>query len=455
MKIVVVGINHAGTSAIRTLLEQNPNHEVVAIDRNDNISFLGCGIALSVAGVVKDTNDLFYSNPEELKSMGASVFMNTDVITIDQKLKQVHTVDLLTKKEVIHQYEKLIYAAGSWPIDLCSSKSNLENVEFCKLYQHAQRLIAKADDESIKTVTIVGAGYIGMELVEAYHLKGKEVHLVDLSERVLANYVDKEVSDVIESKLKESNIHLHLATSVTGYEGIDKVNQVITSKGSHQSDLVIECVGFKPNHELLSNVEKIKNGSIIVNKYCQTSDHDVYALGDVAAFYDAATKTHRQIALATNAVKSGIVTACNINGINQISLDSVCGTSALCVFGKHIASSGINEIQAQKFGLKVKSMVYTDNDRCEFMGMDKDNLVTIKIVYEEDTFRLVGAQIISNDKKDHSECIFALSLAIQQELTLFKLALTDFYFLPHLNKPFNFILSAILKTLGLKYFDKK
>lgn len=454
MKIVVIGINHAGTSAIRTLLEQNPEHDVVALDRNDNISFLGCGIALTVSGVVKNTDDLFYSNPIALKKMGATIFMNQDVKNIDRKNKVVHSIDLKTNTKHEYKYDKLIYAAGSWPINSRAENRNLKNIEICKLYQHALYLIEKANDPSIKSVTIIGAGYIGIELAEAYQLKGKEVHVVDFQTRVLANYVDKEISKSIEESLKEHGIKLHLGQGVVGYEGKTHVTSVKTTKETFKTDLVIESIGFTPNHELLTGVKKNSKKAIIVDSACRTSDPNIYAIGDVAAFYDAATKKHRNIALATNAVKSGIVSACQINGMKQVKLESVVGTNALCVFNKKIASTGLSEEAATNiWKMKVKSCYYEDNDRPEFMNSFEK--VGIKIVYDEKTLRLVGAQILSTGNSNHSEWIMALGLAIQQGLNLLQVALSDVYFLPHLNKPFNFVLSSILKSLGFKYFNKK
>lgn len=454
MKIVVIGINHAGTSAIRTLLEQNPEHDVVALDRNDNISFLGCGIALTVSGVVKNTDDLFYSNPAALQQMGAKIMMNHDVKNIDRKNKIVHAIDLKTNTQHEHKYDKLIYAAGSWPINSKAVNRNLKNIEICKLYQHALFLIEKANDPSIKSVTIIGAGYIGIELAEAYHLKGKEVHVVDFQTRILANYVDKEISKSIEESLLENGIKLHLGQGVVAYEGTTHVTSVKTTTETFKTDLVIECIGFTPNHELLPDLKKTSKEAIIVDSACRTSDPDIYAIGDVAAFYDAASKQHRNIALATNAVKSGIVSACQINGLEQIKLESVVGTNALCVFNKKIASTGLSEDAAINiWKMKVKSCYYEDNDRPEFMNSFEK--VCIKIVYEEETLRLVGAQILSTGNSNHSEWIMALGLAIQQGLNLIQVALSDVYFLPHLNKPFNFVLSSILKSLGFKYFNKK
>lgn len=452
MKIIVIGINHAGTSAIRTLLSQNSSHEVLAFDRNNNISFLGCGIALTVGGVVKNTKDLFYSNPEELTRMGAKIHMNTDVKKIDKINKTVTVVDLTTNKESVHSYDKLIYAAGSWPIDLHIKNQNLKKVEICKLYQHALKLIEEAKDPSIKDVVVVGAGYIGIELVEAYHQKGKNVTLVDFQDRVLANYFDKEFTDELENNLKKAGIKVYLGQTVTEYVG-DATGKVVGLKtnklsGTIKADLVIQCVGFAPNTSLL-DVDKIKNGAIVVNEKVQTSDPNIYAIGDCVALYDAASKQHRHVALATNAVKTGIVAACQINGASFVTIPTIAGTNALCVFGLKYASTGLSEEAAKKFGLKVKSSSYFDNDRPEWMNTVQK--VRVKIVFEEETLRLVGAQILSYGDSNHTEWIFALALAIQQGLNLAQVALTDVYFLPHLNKPFNFVLSAILKSLGMKY----
>ncbi len=452
MRTIVIGVNHAGTSAIRTLLSQNPSADVVAFDRNDNISFLGCGIALTVGGVVKNTQDLFYSNPAELTKMGAKVFMKHDVKKIDRVSKTVYVEDLSNNKLTAWKYDKLIYAAGSWPIDRHVENQDLKNVEICKIYQHALKLIEKANDPTIKTVAVIGAGYIGIELVEAYHQKGKKVVLVDFAPRVLANYFDKEFSDVLENKLVSSGVSVYLGQGVTKYVGDSngKVTGLVTDKGNEiQADLVIQCLGFAPNHSLLPDLEKVQNGAIKVNEKVQTSDPDIYAIGDCAAIYDAATKQYRNIALATNAVKSGIVAASQINGAEYVQLKSIVGTNALCVFDHKFASTGVSEEAAKRFGLNVKSAFYEDNDRPEWMNTVEK--VGVKVVYEEDTLRLVGAQILSYGDANHTEWIFSLGLAIQQGLSLLDVAFTDVYFLPHLNKPFNFVLSAILKAIGMKY----
>ena len=453
-KVVVVGVNHAGTSAIRTLLAQNSEHEVVAFDRNDNISFLGCGIALSVSGVVQNVNDLFYSDCDELEKLGAEVHMHTEVTRIDTAAKSVTARDIRTDEEMVVSYDKLIYAAGSWPIDFNVENSGLDNIYVCKLFQHAATLIEKANEPGIESVAVIGAGYIGIELAEAYHLKGKKVTLVDLQDRVVPAYFDPEFTERLQADIRRSGINLQLGTRVTGYTPGDKgqVKQIVTDHGTFDADLVIQCVGFKPNTELLETAEKVPNGALVVDSRMQTSIPDVYAIGDTVAMYHAATKSHRHVALATNAVKGGVVAASQINGVDSVQVPSIVGTNAICVFDNMLASTGLSEAAARAEGMDVLSSYYVDNDRPEFMNEVEE--VGVKLVYERESLRLVGAQIGSYGKTPHTECIFYLSLAIQKGLTLTELAMTDVYFLPHFNKPFNFVISAILQALGLNYMKK-
>lgn len=185
----------------------------------------------------------------------------------------------------------------------------------------------------------------------------------------------------------------------------------------------------------------------------KSSIPDVYVIGDSAAIFNTASKTFDNVALATNAVKGGIVSASNINGIEIAKLKSVVGTNAIHIFGENLSSTGINEKRCQDLKIDYKVVQWTDNDRPEFMNeFDK---VTIRLIYEKNTLRLIGAQIHSRSTKDtHMESINMLALAIQKNMTIIDLLTTDVFFLPHYNKPFNFIVSAILKALDLCYLKE-
>jgi NADPH-dependent 2,4-dienoyl-CoA reductase/sulfur reductase-like enzyme len=452
-KVIVVGINHAGTSAIRTLIAQNPDVEVTAYDRNTNISFLGCGIALAVGGTVGRLEDLFYCDPDALAKMGARVFMEHDVVSVDTAKKTVRVRDLRTGREGEDSYDKLVYAAGSWPLPipgLGAEAASLKNVMLCKLYQHAGELIERAKDPEIKNVAVIGAGYIGIELAEAFRTRGKKVSLIDFESRVVPRYFDPEFTDTLENDIRKSGIVLALGEKVVDFAGKNgAVTEVVTDKSRYPADLVIVSVGFKPNTELLPEAAKTPNGALVVDGHMRTSIPDVYAIGDSIAMYHAALRRNQQVALATNAVKSGIAAASDINGIAGVEVANVVGTNAICVFGNNLASTGLSEAAARAAGLDVATSFVEDADRPEFMN--DYGKVRIKLVYEKADFRLVGAQVGSYGSVNHTETIFFLALAIQKGMKLPEIAFTDVYFLPHYNKPFNFILTAILKALGLDY----
>lgn len=456
-KVVVIGINHAGTSAVRTLLAQNSDLEVVAYDRNDNISFLGCGIALAVGGVVKNVQDLFYCDEVKLSEMGAKVLMEHEVIAIDTSEKKLTIRDLRNNREFIDTYDKLVYAAGSWPLGIpgIPQKSmELKNVMLCKLYQHAKELIDKADEPGVNSVVVIGAGYIGVELAESYRLKGKKVTLIDFEKRVVPRYFDEEFTSILESDIRKAGIQLALGEKVIDFKGENgTVTEVVTDKAVYKADLVIVSVGFKPNTELLPDAEKTANGAIIVDPQMRTNIHDVWAIGDAAAMLHASTGRHTQVALATNAVKSGIAAASSINGIAGVEINNVAGTNAIHVFDNNLASTGLSESAATSFGIEAKSVFVEDADRPEFMN--EYTITRFKIIYEPKTLRLLGAQIGTQGKVHHSEVIYFLALAIQKHMNLLEIAFTDVYFLPHFNKPFNFVLTAILKAAGINYDKKK
>ena len=444
MKVIVIGCNHAGTWAAKTLKATDPNCQVVTYDRNDNISFLACGIALWVGGVVKDPKGLFYASPESLKAEGIDVYMGHDVTKIDWANKKLHVKELKTGKEFDDNYDKLILATGSWPVTPPIEGLMQEGTEyglkkgifFSKLFQQGQEIIDEIAKPEVKKVMVVGAGYIGVELIEAFKNHGKEVILMEAMPRVMANYFDKEITDEAEKRIKEAGIEMHLGETVKKFEGEGRVKKVVTDKGSYDVDMVVMSVGFKPNSELYKDyLETLPNGAIVVDTTMKSSkDDNVYAIGDCASVYSCSSKSNEYIALATNAVRMGIVAANNVLG-KKVNYCGTQGSNAICVFGYNMASTGWSEETAKKKGLKVKSNFFKDAERPEFMPSYED--VLVKIVYMEDTGRIVGAQIAS--KHNHAEAIHAFSLAIANEMTVQDFALSDFFFLPHYNKPLSWM----------------
>ncbi|MBT1369087.1 FAD-dependent oxidoreductase [Mycoplasmopsis bovis] len=452
MKIILVGANHAGTSFIRTVKTVNKDVQITAYDRNTNVSFLGCGIAVWVGGEFSQPDGLFYSSPDILRDKyGVDLKTEHEVIKINKDKKEVVVKNLKTGEEFTDSYDKLVFAGGTWPIEPKIPGIEYNNIVLLKLFQHAQHLVELANNDKIKNVVVVGAGYIGIELTEAFWQKGKNVTLIDNNPRVIGNYFDPEFTDIMETNIKKDGVKLALGEMVKEFKSVNgkDVSSVVTDKGEHSADLVIMSVGFRPRTEMVE-AEKLPNGAIKVNDFQQIlGDENIYVIGDSSAIKHSVTGNHAHVALATNAVKTGVVAALHIAGLN-IPFPGVAGTNAINVFGCHYTSTGFTEEAARRNGLTdVASVYFEDFDRPEFMSTSEK--VACKIVYDTKTLKLVGAQIGSWGNAIHTETIFMLALAIQKGLTLPEIALTDVYFLPHFNKPFNFVLVPILKALGIDY----
>lgn len=443
MKVIVVGCTHAGTAAVANLKELYPDCDVTIYERNDNISFLSCGIALHVADVVKDLNDMFYNSPEGLAKLGVKTNMKHDVLNIDFDNKKVNVKNLVTGEEFADSYDKLVLTVGSWPIVPKFEGGDLDNILLCKNYNQAKVITEKGKDA--KNVVIIGAGYIGVELAEAFEVLGKKVTLVDAEDRIMAKYLDKEFTDIAENEFKEHGVNLVLGEKVKCFEGENgKVKKVVTDKGTYEGDLVVLCIGFRPNTTLVDGkLDTLPNGAIIIDEYMRTSREDVFAAGDCCVVKYNPTGEDRYIPLATNAVRMGTLVARNING-PKIKYMGTQGTSGIKIYDECIASTGLTEEGAKMVqGINVGTSTIEDNYRPEFMPTYKKAMV--KIVFDKDTRRVLGGQIIS--KADLTQFMNTLSVVIQNKMTVEELAMTDFFFQPHFNKPWSLLNLVALKVL--------
>lgn len=441
MKIAVVGCTHAGTAAIVNAAKLYPEAEITVYERNDNISFLSCGIALYVGGVVKDPQGLFYSSPEELAGLGVKTKMLHDVQEIDIDNKKLKVMDLSSNESFEDDFDKLILTVGSWPITPRIEGLELDNIVLSKNFVHSNTIIDKAKEA--QNIIVVGAGYIGVELVEAFEMQGKNVTLIDAEDRILSKYLDKEFTDVAEAAFSDRGVKLALGEKVVKFEGNGKVEKVITDKNEYEADLVIMCIGFRPNTDLVKGqIDMLPNGAIKVDEYMRTSRDDVFAAGDSCAVIYNPTREHRYIPLATNAVRMGTLVARNLVKPSTKYMGTQ-GTSGIKIYEHNIASTGLTEYSANMAGINVKTVEVTDNNRPEFMPTFDE--VKVKLVFDAETRRVLGAQLLSST--DLTQSINTMSVVIQNDMTVEELAFVDFFFQPHFNKPWNILNAAALGAL--------
>ena len=453
MKVIVVGTNHAGTIASRALKQLNPSCEVVTYDKNDNISFLGCGIALWVKGEFDDPEGLFYANPKLLTHEGVKVNMNHDVVAFNPQKHEISIQDLQSKRTFTDNYDKIIFALGSWPIIPPIPGINLQGVQIVKWYQHGQKVKQFNQDNRIKRIAVCGAGYIGVELVDAFAANNKEVLLFDICDRVMPNYYDEEFTKLVEVAMRQGGVQLHLGERVLRFNGDanQKLSSVTTDRGEYSVDLVIWTVGFSPATKILEGKITLSDRKAIkVNRQMQTSDPDVYAIGDCIEVYENPKEDNAYIALATTAIRTGVIAAMNIAQKKTVS-PGFQGSNAICIFGWSLSGTGLSEVACQKLNIAYDQVLIEDYDRPEFMH--EKYKVWFKIIWNKKNRQVIGAQIAS--RHNHTEVMYMLSLAIKQKMKIDELALTDIFFLPHFNKPFNFITKAGLKAIGLSFPESR
>lgn len=442
MKVVIIGANHAGIAAANVLLDEYEGHEVVLIEKNNNISYIGAGTALWVAREVENRNDLFYTESGDFEDKGARILMETTVDRVDYDNKVVHAIRK-DGEAVEESYDKLILATGSKPIEPNVPGKDLDGIHFLKLFQEGQAVDEELNSDKIEKVAVIGAGYIGVEIAEAIQRRGKQVLLFDAMSTSLSNYYDEEFAQLMDKNLADNGLDLHFGELAEAYEGEEgRVKAIKTNKGHYDVDLVVNAIGFRPNNDLgQDHLELFANGAYLVDRHQQTSDPDVYAIGDCATVYSNALQDTAYIALASNAVRSGIVGGHNVAG-TDLEHVGVQGSNGISIFGLNLVSTGYSIKACQRFGIDVDYVEHEDVQKSPYMS--DNETVKIRIVFEKSTRRIVGAQIVS--RYDMSATIHMFSLAIQQKVTIDTLKLTDIFFLPHFNQPYNYITMAALKA---------
>jgi NADPH-dependent 2,4-dienoyl-CoA reductase/sulfur reductase-like enzyme len=439
-KIVLIGANHAGTAAANTILDNYPDNQLTIFDRNSNISYLGCGTALWVGRQIAGSDGLFYSSKDILASKKALVHMETEVSRIDFAAKKVYGKDK-NGAEISEPWDKLILATGSLPITPKITGLDLPNVEYVKLFQDGQKINRLLDEGYVKNVAVVGAGYIGVELAEAVRRRGKNVLVFEAENTSLAAYYDDWFTHDMDKVLADKGVNLHYGELVKEIKGSGKVEAIVSDKGEYPVELVIMAIGFRPNTALASkDLETFPNGAYKVNLKQETSKPGVYAIGDCATVYNNATQSSAYIALATNAVRSGVVAGHNACGASLESA-GVQGSNGICIYGYKMVSTGLNLKAAEKAGFTPLYTQFEDTQKPGFITED-NHKVKIRIVYDKNTRRVLGAQIASY--QDISMGIHLFSLAIEEKVSIDKLKLLDIFFLPHFNQPYNYITMAAL-----------
>lgn len=427
MKVIIIGGVAAGMSAAAKLKRSNKEAQITVYEKSKHVSFGACGLPYFVGNFFEDSQKMIARTVEHFNASGITVNIEHEVLNVDPTNKTVTVKNLLTQETFTDTYDKLMIATGASAIIPPIKNVDLAHVYTLKSMEDGEVLKQAMQDESLKRVAIVGAGFIGLEVVEAAKQYGKEVHVFQLNDRVLVDTFDKEITDLLEEELRAHDVHLHLSQTVTELVGDQAVTQIKTKDEAFDVDVVVITAGVRPNTHFLkeTGIEMLRNGALVIDNEGRTSIEDIYAAGDCATINHILKPEPTYIPLATVANKMGRIIGENLAGAHQTfngSLASAC----LKVMDLEAGRTGLSEQEAINLGINYKKVFITDmNQTSYYPGQSKIN---VKLIYNADTKVILGGQIVG--RKDAVQRVNVLATAIFAGLTTDQLAMLDLCYAP-------------------------
>lgn len=426
MKVVIIGAVAAGMSAAAKLKRIKPDYEVVVYEKTDIVSFGACGLPYYVGDFFHDPNMMIAREKSKFIESGIDLKTFKEVIDVDTLEKTLTIKDALSGEIFIDNYDKLMIATGASSI-MPSLDKSYDNLTTLKDMNDGIKLKELISKEENKNIVIVGAGFIGIETIEAAKKLNKNIHLIGRSNRILSKVFDKEITDLLEEELRKNNIHLHLNETIQKYIGEENITKVITNKSEIDCDIVVMAIGVKPNTSFLenTNIKMLSNGAIIVDECGRTSVEDIYAAGDCATIKNLVTNEDMYVPLATGANKLGRIVGENLGGINSYYPGSL-ASSCIKVLDMEAAVTGLTEERAKALNLDFKTKCITNYNQTHYYpGREK---LLIKLIYDAKTKVILGGQIAGY--KDAVQRANVLATAITAKMTTEQLGMLDLCYAP-------------------------
>lgn len=437
MKYLVIGGNAAGMSFAAKLKRNEPSSEIVVIEKLDYVSFGACGLPYYVGNRFENINRMIVRKPEKFIEQNIDLRINQEVISINYNTKEV----VINKdgKEYLENYDRLIISTGARPIILPVKGENYKNVFTLTTKNDGEKLKDYIQKNENKQIAILGAGFIGLEVMDEIKNTNNNFHVVTRTKHILdGQYSDELIQDVEDEIKKTQNIDLLTEREILSIEYFDKKYIITLSEGTIEVDAVIMSLGFRPNTAFIENIDKLPNGAIITNKNAETSQKNVYAIGDCATVYNKILGKAVYMPLATVANKSGKMLAEKLSGHNP-KFSGMLGSTCIKLMDYEMARVGLTGREIDQNNLDIKETYIEDfNQTSYYPGQSK---LKIKIYYQAKTLEVVGAEIIG--KHGVVGRIGALAVAIDQKVTTEELAYIDFPYSP----PFSRTWDA-LNTVG-------
>lgn len=420
MKIVIVGGVAGGATTAARIRRLDEQAEIIIFERSGYISYANCGLPYYIGDVITDSEELTLQTLEGFYSrFRVDVKVHHEVIDIHPEIKKVSVMNLKSGEVFQENYDKLVLSPGAKPAQPRMSRIGIDKLFTLRTVEDTFRIKEYINKNHPKSVVLAGGGFIGLEMAENLRELGMDVTIVQSSKQLMTPF-DFDMASIIHSKMRKHGIKLKLGYTVDGFEekhgGVDVL---LKNSPSIHADMVVLAIGVIPDTALAkkAGLKLGIKGSIVVNDRMETSVPDIYAAGDAVQVKHYVTGNDMLISLAGPANKQGRIIADNICGGDSRYLGSQ-GSSVIKIFDMTAATTGINESHAREAGLNVDTVILSPMSHAGYYPNGK--VMTVKVVFEKKTYRLLGAQIIGYDGVDKRIDVLATAIHTGMKATQLK-----------------------------------
>lgn len=428
MKVVIVGGVAGGATAAARIRRLDEDAEIVVFERSGYVSYANCGLPYYVGGVIADREDLTLQTPESFwERFRVRMQVEHEVTAIHPADKTVSVRSLADGREFRESYDKLLLAPGARPTQPRLPGTDLDRLFTLRTVEDTLAVREFVERENPRSVVLAGGGYIGLELAENLRELGLEVTIVQRLPQLLAP-LDYDMACFVHAKVRQKGIRLMLEHSVEGFRRAgDQVEVLLEGREPIRTDMVVMAIGVTPDTGLAkaAGLELGVRDSIAVNEHMETSCPDIYAVGDAVQVRNLVTGELGLMSLAGPANKQGRIAADNICGLPSTYAGAQ-GSSVIKVFDQTVAVTGLNERAARAAGFDCDKVYLSPASHAAYYPGGQ--LMTMKVVFEKGSCRLLGAQIVGGDGVDKR--IDVLATAIQAGYTAFQLQELDLAYAP-------------------------
>lgn len=417
MKYLIVGGVAGGASTVARLRRLDEHSEIVMFEKGAYISYANCGLPYYIGDIIPERAKLFVQTPENFKlRFNVDVRTNEEVVSIDRENKSVVVKRLIDDTYYTEHYDKLVLSPGAEPIKPPLKGIDLEGIYTLRNVPDTDQIKAVVTKYPKGKAVVIGGGFIGLEMAENLHHLGMNVSIIEMSNQIMAPS-DFPIAAMAQQHIRNKGIDLRLKTAVSGFEQNNGRLLVLLNDGSRiEADFVILSIGVKPDSRLAAQVGLAlgRSGGILVNEFLQTSDENIFAVGDVIEFTHPITGNSIPTYLAGSANKQGRICAHNLSQDNKIQYKGSIGTAIVKVFDVTVAVAGVASKHLKAAQIKHSTaIIHSGSHAGYYPGAET---MTIQITFNEEDGTLYGAQIIGKDGVDKR--IDILSNLIQRQGTV-------------------------------------